>query len=419
MSLRIRRTASPEPLSGGAVGDIVAKHAAAAAVRDDRRTAHALRHTFCTMLAEPGVAMEVIRALAGHVDTLALDIYRNVRGKVPYTRPPVVAGAAIVDAGWMRRLPPLVSVSLLVAAGFASAAIAFFVLPNRLVDDDRFKKAGTDPAVEEKRLKARHEVRTVGVQLVGALALIVGGALTWRTVWLTREGQITDRMAKAIEQLGEGKKVNVRVGAIYALGRVARDSHADHATVMAVLGEHLRGTRPAVGTDGERLKLPSRRGVDPEVRAVAMVLRARRARWDPEEPRLNFSGIDFRNAPLQEVDLRRVDLRRSNFRGAFLMGANLSGARMDEVTLRATSVQRSKLRETTLSGADLSYAHADDACLCGSALDEIFWGKTDLSGANLRGATGMHQRLPASKLVVFDKRTRWPWEKRWKWWPAS
>jgi len=68
VSLRRRRSAVAEPLSAGAVGDIVTRHAAAAGVREDRRTAHALRHTFCTMLAERGVALEVIRALAGHVD---------------------------------------------------------------------------------------------------------------------------------------------------------------------------------------------------------------------------------------------------------------------------------------------------------------------------------------------------------------
>ena len=78
VSLRQRQSATPGPISAGAVGDIVAKHAAAAGVRDDRRTAHALRHTFCTMLAERGVAMEVIRALAGHVDIRTTQIYVDV-----------------------------------------------------------------------------------------------------------------------------------------------------------------------------------------------------------------------------------------------------------------------------------------------------------------------------------------------------
>jgi integrase/recombinase XerD len=78
VSLRRRQSATPEPISGGAVGDIVAKHATAAGVREDRRTAHALRHTFCTMLAERGVALEVIRALAGHVDVRTTQVYVDV-----------------------------------------------------------------------------------------------------------------------------------------------------------------------------------------------------------------------------------------------------------------------------------------------------------------------------------------------------
>lgn len=321
----------------------------------------------------------------------------------------------MLDAGGVRRLSSLLVVGLVVAAGFVGAAGALFVLPDRLVDDVRFQGAETDAGVEEKRLKARHDVRTVGVQLVGALALIVGGALTWRTVWLTREGQITDRLAKAVEQLGEGERSNVRVGAIYALGRVARDSRADHAEVMALLGEHLRAVRPAVGEDGRRLDLGGRRGVDPEVRAVAMVLRARRARWDPKEPRLNLSGIDFRNAPLQGVALRRADLRKSNFRGAYVSDADLSGARLNEATLWGASLQRSRLRGTALTGADLRYAHAERVCLRGAELDEVLWDSTELQGADLRGAKGVREGLSRSRFVSVDGRTRWPRAKS-GWW---
>ena len=78
VSLRQRRSATSEVLSASAVGGVVAKHAAGAGVREDRRTAHALRHTFCTMLAERGVALEVIRELAGHVDVRTTQIYVDV-----------------------------------------------------------------------------------------------------------------------------------------------------------------------------------------------------------------------------------------------------------------------------------------------------------------------------------------------------
>jgi hypothetical protein len=313
----------------------------------------------------------------------------------------------MLDARAMRRPPPLVVAAVVVLLGFAGAFAAVVVLPGWLVDDTRFVGAATNPATEEKRLKARHDVRTVGVQLVGALALIVGGAFTWRTVWLTREGQITDRLAKAIEQLGADRQ-EVRVGAIHALGRVARDSRVDHPEVMALLAEHLRARHPSPKDD-----TPSP-GVPPEVGAVAMVLRARRVRWDPAEPRLNFSAIDFRSAALQKVDLRRADLRKCHFRGAYLSDANLTGARLQEARLTSASLQRATLKRAQLSNAKLGRAHVTAACLRGADLDDVFWDRTDLRDADLR----MTLKAPTSevtfkKLVLFNDKTKWPWDERW------
>jgi integrase len=79
VSLRIRGRRAA--LRGGP-GDIVAKHAAAAGCARIAAP-HALRHTFCTMLAERGVAPEVIRALAGHVDVRTIPDLR-----APIARPP-------------------------------------------------------------------------------------------------------------------------------------------------------------------------------------------------------------------------------------------------------------------------------------------------------------------------------------------
>ena len=50
---------------------------------------------------------------------------------------------------------------------------------------------------------------------------------------------MTDRYTKAIEQLGSDK-LDVRIGGIYALERVARDSARDHPTVMEVLTAFIR-----------------------------------------------------------------------------------------------------------------------------------------------------------------------------------
>ena len=82
---------------------------------------------------------------------------------------------------------------------------------------------------------ARGRLLTLGAGLFAAGALV----FTARNFTLSREGQVTDRYTKAIEQLGSDK-LDVRIGGIYALERVARDSARDHPTVMEVLTAFIR-----------------------------------------------------------------------------------------------------------------------------------------------------------------------------------
>jgi hypothetical protein len=76
-----------------------------------------------------------------------------------------------------------------------------------------------------------------GVLAFGAL---VYTALSFR---LSREGHVTDRYTKAIEQLGS-ERLDVRLGAIYALERIMIDSARDHPTIVEVLAAFVRELAP-------------------------------------------------------------------------------------------------------------------------------------------------------------------------------
>jgi integrase len=67
--------AGGESLSAAAVGDVAARYARAAGVPEDRQTAHALRHTFCTAVTTWS-NLEVVSRVAGHADvrTSARDV---------------------------------------------------------------------------------------------------------------------------------------------------------------------------------------------------------------------------------------------------------------------------------------------------------------------------------------------------------
>jgi hypothetical protein len=67
---------------------------------------------------------------------------------------------------------------------------------------------------------------------------------------VTEQGQITERYTKAIEQLGSDK-LDVRLGGIYALERIAKDSKRDHPTVVEVLSAFVREHGDPTHSDSE------------------------------------------------------------------------------------------------------------------------------------------------------------------------
>lgn len=85
---------------------------------------------------------------------------------------------------------------------------------------------------------ARDAARGRLLQLAG-LFTVLAVVFNARALFLTRQGLITDRYTKAVEQLGS-KQLDVRIGGIYALELVARDSLRDHPTIMEVLGAFIR-----------------------------------------------------------------------------------------------------------------------------------------------------------------------------------
>jgi hypothetical protein len=109
-------------------------------------------------------------------------------------------------------------------------------------------------AGEKDRLATESGFRQTLVQLVGGAALLGGLYFTAQTLRTsqdtlktnqetlktTQQGQITERFTKAIEQLGDKERLMVRLGGIYALEQVAKDSESHHWPVMEVLTSFAR-----------------------------------------------------------------------------------------------------------------------------------------------------------------------------------
>jgi hypothetical protein len=133
------------------------------------------------------------------------------------------AAPAITVARWLLTAAGLVAVLVVVIA----------VLPPRFTAARHFDKAADE-------LKAQNDVRTTLLQALAGGVFLLGAYFTYRQLRVTREGQITDRYTKAVDQLGR-EHLDVRLGGIYALERIARDSPDDRATIEEVLTAYVRG----------------------------------------------------------------------------------------------------------------------------------------------------------------------------------
>src|SRR3954451_16034447 len=91
----------------------------------------------------------------------------------------------------------------------------------------------------QDQVKALNGARVATLQAITGLALVVGTYGTWRRLGIneeelrvTRDGQVTERFGRSIDQLGLDK-LDVRLGGIYGLERIARNSASDRDSIVA------------------------------------------------------------------------------------------------------------------------------------------------------------------------------------------
>jgi hypothetical protein len=259
--------------------------------------------------------------------------------------------------------------------------------------------------LQAARDAARGRLLTLGAGIFAAGALLY----TARNFRLSREGQVTDRYTKAVEQLGSDK-LDVRIGGIYALGRIAWDSVRDHPTVMDVLaalirersheqwplaeqGDATSAQQPPA--DPPRVTFP--RSPRPDIQAALTVIGRRNRKNDRQR-------IDLHGADLAGADLTRGYLAEAILIGADLNHARLAAADLRGANLAATNLTSALLEDANLTSADLNTANLSGAILVNADLTGAYLGNANLSdtvlfGVNLRGANLSGALWPADTAV--------------------
>jgi hypothetical protein len=173
--------------------------------------------------------------------------------------------------------------------------------------------AGKELAAALDAVRGRAMTLGTGLPATVAIYYTAGNAASARRVaeaalrsaGSAEQGLVTDRYAAAIEQLGSGS-LDIRLGGISALERIAGDSAHDHPTVMEVLATFLRHhptrsrrpRRAAARTAGPPRRRAARLRAD--LFAAANVI-GRRTR-----------AHDTHIAGLSRLDLSRLDLTEAD-----------------------------------------------------------------------------------------------------------
>jgi hypothetical protein len=205
-------------------------------------------------------------------------------------------------------------------------------------------------------VNAKNSIFSSLIQTVGSLFFVVTAILTYRNVKATEDKQISERFSKAVEQLGESSKLEVRLGGIYSLEHIAQDSSQDEWTIIEVLTAFVRRNRP--------LFLPANNTIDIDIQAALTTI--------------------SRSAPDKALDHKFLDLSYTH-----LVRAKLNRAKFKKANLESSNLTRVELRQADLSGANLWNTILEHADLTGANLTGASLVNTVLTGCNLLGAKGL------------------------------
>jgi uncharacterized protein YjbI with pentapeptide repeats len=308
---------------------------------------------------------------------------------------------------WWRRTGPWLIVTLVGVGMLAALALALVVLPPRLVPTPAHATTFADLA------RAQSDARGNLVAALGVLAVLIGGVVGFlnfrenqqqnlRTIELNREtlevterGQVSERFSKAIDQLGD-ERLDVRIGAIYALAQIAHDSAELHPPIMETLTAFLREhshwqPRFIEPTSESDQPLPEVTWPPPRLRAdfqaVATVIGNRVLDHDRKGHGLDLREVDLGGAIIPGAHLEGANLINANLQYARLEGVHLQMARLDSAYLMRAKLKGAHLEEATLTGAFLMEANLDGALIIEADLSEANLEEASLAGTSLKRST--------------------------------
>ena len=285
---------------------------------------------------------------------------------------------------------------LIVAAIVAGALLLAVVAYWKLVWEPQ-KELIAAVSRSSELIQAQSKLYVNFLQALSSIAAFFAGAVAWLSLlWgqqnisesqrIAAEGQITDRFRNAVDQLGatgndRQKAFEIRLGGIYSLERIARDSENDRKSVVEILAAYIRHNAPLGATSPTCLPTDVQTALTVLGRMYSLEECA-----DPESARI-WDGPDLSGTDLTGARLRNAVLPWVN-----LSDAKLTGAQMENIVLH-----NSRLESTNLEGAKMDHAYLQRAVLNDANLTTAF-----LHAATLRSAKLLRTNFTEARIAGAD-----------------
>jgi uncharacterized protein YjbI with pentapeptide repeats len=273
------------------------------------------------------------------------------------------------------------------------------LLPPLIVDRTTGIYAPTSLQPDE-RLEAENDVRSTLLQALTGVFFVFTAFFTWRQIQVAQDRQIAERFTRAIEQLGDESRLDVKLGGVYGLESVARSSARDRTQVDQVLAAFaLRRSSDLYRSEGN---LHGKRGTlrlrAADLNAVLEVL-GRRHEYNRNPGTLYLEGLYAIEAHLDDA---RLD--KSFLRNAMLHDSHLNRVHFKEASLRNASLTNCELVNADFSGADLRGTDFKGADLTAANFTDAWYNDVTVwpdgfGDAKARGARWTEEVGPLSSLL--------------------
>jgi len=250
--------------------------------------------------------------------------------------------------------------------------------------------------LEARRLMAQI-LLSGGLVVICVLAVYHRYANMDRHLKIVHDSKLDDQISDALNKL-QTVRLEVQLGGILMLERIAYEYKNQHWTIMELLTTYLREHAKVErrrSNDRKKGSLSKRR-LSEDVQAILTVL-GRRNWFELEAKHLkiiNLKHCNFAGSDLRAGYFERTNFRGCNFENALLMDTRLAGAFLAEANLSRANLTGADLRGANLARANLRNAKLDDADLTDAILNETV----------LDGASFEQEQIESANLIALSNK---------------